>query len=194
MDQNNYSQDQSSPEHQPQPSDQPPPPTRVVNEPEPERDLYTWDAPSRLYKKRNREFYSTVAAIVLLVSIILLFAKEFLLIAVILALGFVVYALSAVEPEPVKHTLTNRGIRSSGKLYRWETLGRYWWEDKWKQDHVHIELPHQFPGKLLLLLGKGSKDTIESILNTYLIKEKPDPTFIDKAAKWLQEKVPLETD
>lgn len=171
-----------------------PEPTRVVNDPEPEKDLYEWEAPSRLFKRRNREFYSTVAAIVLLVSIILMFAKEFLLIAVILALGFVVYALSAVEPEKVKHVLTNRGIRTAGKLYRWEMLGRYWWEDKWGQHHIHIEQPGQFPGKLVLLQGSGLKDRIEGVLNRYLIKEKPDPSIVDKAAKWLQEKVPLETD
>lgn len=169
-------------------------PMRVINEPEQEKDLYTWEAPSRLYKKRNREFYSTVAAIVILVSLILLFANEFLLIAVIASLSFVVYALSAVEPENVTHTLTNRGIRSAGKLHRWQNLGRYWWEVKWRQEHIHIELPLNFPGKLLLVLGQGSKNDIESVLNRYLIKEKPDPTFVDKAAKWLGEKVPLETD
>ena len=68
-------------------------PMPVVAQPEPEQSLYSWKAPARLYKKRSREFYSTVAALVILLSVILMFAKEFLLIGVILALGFDVLAL-----------------------------------------------------------------------------------------------------
>lgn len=168
-------------------------PMRVVQQPEPERELYAWQAPARLFKKRNREFYSTVAAIIFLVSVILLFAKEFLLIAVILALGFVSYMLSSVEPEEVDHRLTNKGVRTSGKLYRWQQLGRFWWEDKWNQQVMHVELPFQFPGELILLLGKGDKEAIEEIASQYLINEKPESTWVERAAQWLQEKVPLES-
>ena len=168
-------------------------PMPVVAQPEPEKELVTWKAPSRLFKKRNREFYSTVAALVILLSVILLFAKEFLLIAVILSLGFVSYALASVEPDTVTHTFTNKGIRTGERLYLWSTISRYWWEDKWSQKVLNLENPGQFPGKLILILGKGDKKKIDSILTKYTVKDKPLPTPMDKAAKWLQEKVPLET-
>ena len=171
----------------------PPDPMPVVSQPEPEKELYSWLAPARLFKRRNREFYSTVAALVILLSIILLFAKEFLLIAVILSLGFVSYVLASIEPPQVHHLLTNRGIRTSDKLYRWETIRRYWWEEKWHENILHFEIPGQYPGKILLLLGLGDKEAIETIVDKYAVKDKPDPTWLDKAAKWLQEKVPLES-
>ena len=169
-------------------------PLRVVQQPEPEKELISWKAPSRLFKKRNREYYTTIGALVFLLSLIFLFAREFLLIGVMLAIGFVGYALASVPPNQIKHVLTNKGIRTSDKLYWWGQMGRFWWSEKWKQDLLHVELPGQFPGQLILLAGKEEKEAIEKHLVKYLIKEKPEPTFLDKAAKWLQEKVPLETD
>jgi hypothetical protein len=178
-------QDDSSPD---------PSPIPVVSQPEPEKVLYSWTAPSRLFKKRNREFYTTVGALVILISVILLFAKEFLLVGVILSFGFVTYVLSTIPPEAINHRLTNKGIRTIDKFYSWFTLGRYWYETKWHQDQLLIESPTQFPGRLTLLLGQGDKKTLDSIVSKYLVRQKPDPTWFDKASKWLQEKVPLESD
>jgi len=161
---------------------------------QPEEELYTWKAPTRLFKKRNREFYSTVAAFVLLLSVVLLFAKEFLLIGVIMAFGFVVYVLSSVEPEDTEHRLTTYGVRMGDKLYYWDDLARFWWEGKWKEQVLTIEHPSEYPGKIILLLGKGKKETIDKILNEYLVEEKPEDTFVDKASQWLQDKVPLEAE
>lgn len=169
-------------------------PIPVVSQPEPEKELYTWEAPSRPFKKRNREFYTTVGALVILVSVILLFAKEFLLIGVILSLGFVTYVLATIPPHPLIHRLTNKGIRTADRLYLWQNMGRYWWETKWRQDMFLVEVPGQFPGRLTLLLGKGEKAAIDKIMDKYLIKQKPIPTWFDKAADWLSKKVPLETE
>lgn len=165
-----------------------------IQQPVPEKDLYRWQAPNRLFKRRSREFYSTVAALVFLLSLILFFAKEFLLIGVILAIGFVSYVLASVPPEEVTHSLTNKGIRTSDKLFLWETLGRFWWQDKWKQTYVNIESPGRIPSLVILLVGKGVKEEIDTVLKTYLINQKPEPTWFDNAAKWLAEKVPLESE
>ena len=169
-------------------------PQPVVAQPIPERVLYTWTAPSRIFKRRSREFYTTVGALVLLLSIILFFAKEFLLIGVILAVGFVSYVLASVPPESVEHIFTNKGVRTGEKLYLWQVLGRFWWVEKWHQTYITIETPGRIPSVLILLVGEGNKDEINSIVRTYLINDKPQPTWIDKAAKWLQEKVPLESE
>ena len=169
-------------------------PQPVVAQPVPEKTLYSWVAPSRLFKHRTREFYSTVAALVFLLSLILFFAKEFLLIGVIMAIGFVSYVLASVPPEEVTHVLTNKGIRTGEKLFFWETLGRFWWQDKWKQTYVSIEAPGRIPNQVILLVGKGEKEEIDKIVKTYLINQKPEPTWFDNAAKWLSEKVPLESE
>jgi len=171
-----------------------PAPIPVVAQPEAEKILCSWVAPSRLYKKRNREFYTTVGALVILISIILFFAKEFLLIGVIFSLGFVAYVLASIKPDQISHHLTNKGIRTGDKLYPWQIMSRFWWEEKWKQKKIHLQIPGQFPGSLILLLGDGEESQIEAIISRYVIKEKPAPTWIDNASQWLQEKVPLESE
>lgn len=166
-------------------------PAPEITQPEPEKTLISWTAPSRLYKKRNREYFGIIIALILLISIILLFAKEFLLIAVILAFGFLTYVLASVQPDSVTHTLTNKGVRTEGKFTPWADCLRFWWEEKWHQHMVHIQTPH-FPHKLILLTSSQEKNQVDEVLLKYVIQEKPEPTWLDKSAAWLQEKVPLE--
>ena len=40
------------------------------------KTLLKWQAPIRPFKKRDREYYTTIAAIVFLLAVILLFLKE----------------------------------------------------------------------------------------------------------------------
>src|SRR3989344_4772093 len=95
------------------------PPAYQRLEPKEEKVLLSWRAAGRPFKKRDKEYYTTIGAIVFLVAIILLFLKEWLLIAVMIALAFVSYVLASVPPEEAKHELTNKGIRTGDKLYRW---------------------------------------------------------------------------
>jgi hypothetical protein len=169
-----------------------PEPTPVVTQPEPEKELFSWTAPERLFKKRDREYYTTVGVIVLLLSVILLFAKEFLLIAVILSFGFVSYVLASVPPGVTKHRITNKGIRTGKNFYRWGELGRFWFVKKWKQLVLHVENAARFPGQLVMVIEEANKEKIKEILSRYLINQKPEQTLLDRAAKWLQKKVPLE--
>jgi hypothetical protein len=159
-----------------------------------EKLLFSWEAPIRPFKKRSRDYYTTIAAIAFLVIVILVFLKEFLLIAVVVALAFVSYVLAAVPPENTQHKLTSRGVRTANKLYRWNDLQQYWFKDQFGQEMVVIQTLLAFPRHLLLMLGKADKQKIRKILNERLPYEEPEPTFLDKSASWLAEKVPLERE
>ena len=170
------------------------PPAYHKEEPKEERVLVSWRAPGRPFKRRDKEYYTTIGAIVVLVAIILLFLKEWLLIAVMIALAFVAYVLASVPPEETKHELTNRGVRTGNKLYKWQELWRFWLEEKWKQKMLVVETRVRFPRRLLLMLGEADEELVKRTLKEYLILEKPEPTFMDKASDWLVEKVPLESE
>src|SRR4030067_3006442 len=86
-----------------------------------EEEVYLrWTSPSRLFKPRNREFFTNIGAIVFLLMVILVFAREFALIAAVLGVVFFIYVTSTVPPEDVEHRLTNLGLDSAGHFYRWE--------------------------------------------------------------------------
>ena len=162
--------------------------------PESIKTLLDWEAPERPFKKREREFYTTVGSIIFLVCVILLFIKEFLLIMVLIALAFFVYVLSTVKPQPTKHVITNFGIETMGKKFSWDVLGTFWFDQKWDDEILYIENYMGFPTRLMLLLGDQKKETIQKILEQYLIHERPEKTQIERAGEWLQKKVPLETE
>lgn len=160
-----------------------------------ERILYEWVAASRPYKKRDREFYTTIGVIVFLLSLILFFAGQFLFIAVVISAAFVGYVLNTIPPENVHNAITTFGIRSGQQLFYWEELGRFWFTQKYKTSMLHVETARAFPGVLVLLLKDASQEEeLKKVLLKYTVFEKPKDTWVDKASLWLQEKFPLEKD
>jgi len=156
------------------------------------RSLLKWQAAVRPFKKRDKDYYTTIAAIVFLLAVILLFLKEWLLIGVMVALMFVAYVLATVEPENVEHEITTIGIVTGNKTYKWEDLKGFWFGKKWKDVILNIDTKLSFPGRLMMLLGDKKQEEIKKILEKYIQFEIPEKTFMDRSAKWLSEKVPLE--
>lgn len=172
-------------------------PSVDVSEPAPKelKVLYSWQAPIRSFKKRNKEFWTTVILIVFLVGLILFFLQEFLLIAAIIALTFVYYVLSTVEPEMAEYKLTNRGVNYAETPYPWDEISQFWFSQKNGMQSVNFQL--KGPGlvsRINILIGDGSQKTIREIMLKYLTEEEVKPGFMDKAADWLQKKVPLEEE
>lgn len=157
-----------------------------------EEVLFEWESPERPFKKRDREYYTTIGIIVFLLSVILFFAGQFLPIAVVIAFAFLSYSLASVPPGKTKHQITTFGIRSSGVLYPWEMLGRFWFSSRFQQDILNIEHNHAVIKKIQLMVGTADKKEIEKHLADYLVNEVPAPTWLDRSATWLQEKFPLE--
>lgn len=161
--------------------------------PLPEELLLEWVAPSRPFKKPNRRFFTTITTIGILISLILFFANQLLPVAVVIAVVFLAYVLFSIEPGDVRHQLTTYGIRIENQLYYWEELGRFWFTQQYQIDILHIEVA-RFPFTLHMLLGELDREVMTEILSEVLLNERPQPTAIEKAAKWLQDKVPLDLE
>lgn len=156
--------------------------------------VYEWQAGSRPFKKHTRQFYVTMITIVVLLSAIGIFAGQILIVAVVLSVAFLVYVLSAVPPHQIMYRITTYGIRLEDKLYPWEGMGRFWFDKKYDQKIVHLETI-QFPNRLTLVLSEPEQEEdLDAILSEILLHQKPPLTFTEKAAKWLQDKFPLELE
>lgn len=160
--------------------------------PEKEETYLTWSSPSRIFKKRDKEYFTNIAAIVFLLSIILVFAREFVLIAAVLSIVFLIYVLSTVPPEEVKHRISNLGLESAGHFYRWEELFDFWFEERWGQTMLVIR-PLAGSQLIVLLDSSVNQDKVRKLIEKYItFREKPEKGWVDNAASWLTEKVPLE--
>lgn len=156
------------------------------------KTLLVWKAPSRVFKKRGKEYFTTIASIAILIAIILLFFKEWLLIMVIVAMVFVTYVMATVPPEEVEHKITNQGVTTGGKSYKWEDLTRFWLGEKHDQKILYIDTKIRFPKRLILLLGVTNEAEVKKMLSEYLSYEEPEKTWMDKAGDWLTKNIPLE--
>ncbi len=163
-----------------------------AQEKETRQEVYlSWSSPSRLFKQRDKEYFTNVGAIVFLLVIILVFAREFLLIAAVVSIVFLIYVLSTVPPENVEHRITNLGIESAGHFYRWETLVEFWFEQQWGQTLVILR--PILGSRIIILAGDQDTQKIRELIAKHIpFREKPEKTWVDNAAKWLTEKVPLE--
>jgi hypothetical protein len=153
--------------------------------------IFEWHAAARPFKKRNRQYYTTVALIVFLVSTILFFAGQFLPIAVVITAAFLAYVLSSVPPQDSNYAITTYGVRIDNQLYYWEELGRFWLAEKHDQKLINLELG-KFPHRLTLVYNSADEADLVEILSEVLIMQQPALTSFEKASKWLSEKVPLE--
>ncbi|MCL5675748.1 MAG: hypothetical protein M1120_01325 [Patescibacteria group bacterium] len=157
------------------------------------KTVMVWKSASRPFKRRDREYFTTIAAIVFLLAVILLFLKEFLLIGVILAFMFVSYVLATVPPEEVDHKITTEGITTGGKSYLWTELKDFYFVQKWGSKILNINTKFKFPGRLIILLGSEEEKRIKEELGKYLSYRESAPiTWMDNAADWLSQRVQLE--
>ncbi len=133
----------------------------------------TWSSPSRLFKRRDKEYFTNIGAIVFLLTVILVFAREFVLVGAVLSIVFLVYVLSTVAPEDVKHTISNLGIESAGHFYRYEELVEFWFEDQWGQ--TLLILRPIVGSRIIILLGTMDKEKVQKALKEYIAyREQPE--------------------
>ncbi len=161
--------------------------------PVPEMLVLEWIASSRPYKKRHTRYFTTVLIIALLISLILFFAGQYLPIAVVISAVFLLYVQSVVPPPDVSYKITTYGIRIDGEMYYWQELGRFWFEEKFDQPQVVVEMG-RFPGRISLVLGEITKKQAKDILSEVLMFERPPLTQYERVAKWLEKRLPIDAD
>jgi len=152
-----------------------------------------WVSPSRLFKKRDRMFFQTVIALVVLSGLILFLAKEYLLIGVVLSIAFVTYVLETIPPDDIEHRILVKGFESGHTFYRWDEFNEFWFEEKWNQKILVFDRKTGFPNRIMVLLGHMEPKVVKDKINEYLpFREVPEKHWADTFANWLHSHLPFE--
>lgn len=157
---------------------------------EAEKILFSWKAPSRPFKKRDREFWVTVGAIAFIGGLILFVIEGLMPVLLILSIIFLYYILSTVPPEVIEYTITNRGVKIAGSLTEWQNLTRYWFSKRFDTSLLVFEMI-TLPGRLELVVLDTNKDEIRSVLNAYVVEEEASPSGLEKMTDYFSEKLPI---
>ncbi|MBI4153576.1 hypothetical protein HY503_01070 [Candidatus Woesebacteria bacterium] len=164
-------------------------PRPVVVRREPEKDLVSWTAPARPFKRRDREFYITIIAIAGIVGLVLFLIEGFMPVILIISLVFLFYVLSTVEPENIEHKITNKGVKVVDKRTDWGLMSRFWFSRRFDSELLVIET-WGLPGRMELVINSGDKEEIRKALSSYIVEEEVSPSYLDKAANWFAKKLP----
>jgi hypothetical protein len=159
------------------------------NRPEVEKDLVTWTAPARPFKRRDKQFYLTTISIVGLVSLIIFLAEGAMPVILIISLVFLYYVMSTVPPENIEYKITNKGVKVAGKRTDWENFGRFWFSKRHDSELLIFET-FQVPGRMELVIDSNFKEQIKKTLSEYLTEEEISPSTLDKAVDWFSKKLP----
>ncbi len=157
------------------------------------KTLLSWEGSSRPFRKKDRSYYTTIAILVILFSLIAILAKEFLLIGVLLSIGFVVYVLAFVPPSDVLYKISTQGVTIADHFWFWHELDSFWFREKEGQKVLFIQTRLTFPAQLMLVLGSSDKEKVKKAAARFLpFHEIPKTSFLDRWAEGLQKHFPLE--
>jgi len=160
-----------------------------IRKPVQEKDLFTWKAPTRPFKRRDREFWVTTIAMAGIAGLILFLVEGFMPVILIISIVFLFYILSTVEPEEAEYKVTNKGIKIAGKRTDWENMLRFWFAKRFDSELLIFETLG-LGGRMELVISLKDKERLKKILSTYLTEEEVSPSNIDKLASWFSKKLP----
>lgn len=164
----------------------------VQQQPVREETLFSWRAPVRPFKARERKFFSTVVLLAVLLSLIGFVIEGFMVVVLIWAVVFLVFVLFSVRPEDIDYEITTKNIKIAGKKYPIEQMSRFWIVERWGHILLVFETPLRFPGRLELVLKDTDAEEVKKKLEDIIPYEEEAPGFADKAAGWLSKRLSLD--
>ena len=156
-----------------------------------EKILLEWDAYERPQKKWSKEFYSSVIVMAILASIIFYFIEGIMPVLVIWAMVFMLWAMSRTEPRMEHYALSNWGLRTTERTYRYESMNNFWVETKWGGRLLRVNLIGA-PWHIVIVIDPKKENQIKKLMLENVVYQEPPITWIDRLVKWLGDKIPLE--
>ncbi len=131
------------------------------------QNLVSWKSPMRPYRKRSRYLVRFFLALALILSALVLFFGDPILMVPIWAVLFLFYVLSITPPPIVEHKITKFGIETAGIQIRWDALSYFYFTDRMGYEiltivthpphnmHVYMIIPNEtIKEKSAYLLGE----------------------------------------
>ena len=158
--------------------------------------IFSWKAPLRPYKKRSALILRFYLAIAFLLSLIVFFFGDKILLLPIWAVLLLFYVLTITPPPEVENKITSFGIEAAGITARWELLSHFYFGQRFGFYTLTIvSRPPFFYHLYLVVPDEETKKNLINILSQYLIyQEKPQKTITEKLADWLIKLIPEEKE
>jgi hypothetical protein len=156
--------------------------------------IFSWRAPLRPYKKRSKMILRFYVALALLLSLIVFFFGDKILLLPIWTMLFLFYTLTITPPPEVENRITQFGIEAAGVTLRWEELSHFYFTKKFGFYILTIvSRPPHFYHVYVVVPNEELKNKLIDLLSQYLIfKEKPQKSLVDKVVDFFIDLMPDE--
>lgn len=158
--------------------------------------IYSWKAPLRAYKRRSNSVLRFYVALALLLSLIVFFFGDKVLLVPILTLLFLFYVLTITPPPEIENLITTFGIETAGINLRWEFLSHFYYTKKFHFNVLTLvsQAPYYYH-VYLIIPDDEVKQAVNVILTKHLMYvEKPQRSITDKMVDWLSNLIPDDED
>ena len=158
------------------------------------QELISWVAPMRPYKRKSTGILRFYLAVTLLLSLLVFFFGDKILILPIWSTLFVIYILTVTPPASVENRITKFGIDIDGRTYRWETLSHFYFTKRFDYDVLTIVGEARGGVRLYMVITDSKiKEKLLHIVGEHLVYLKePLLSTTDKMALWLSSLMPDE--
>jgi len=154
-----------------------------------EKDLVVWNAPSRPFQRRSKDFYTSLTAVAGLLSVVLFIIEGIMPVILVISAVFLFYVLSTIPPQDLEYKITDQGIKIGDGKTIWEMMGRYWFVTRGGSEILVVETA-RVPGRMELVIDQSKKEEIQKTLDKYLVNEQASATMYDKMASWATKALP----
>jgi hypothetical protein len=154
--------------------------------------LYAWTAPLRPYKKRGKNILRFFLALAFLLSIIIFFFGDKILLLLVWSALFLFYVLTITPPPDVENKISKFGIETAGLTLRWELLSHFFFTKRFGYDVVTLvgHAPY-YLHSYMVIPNDEVKNKVMSLLSEHLIyQEKPERYFVDTLIDWFSKLIP----
>ncbi|MEX1052677.1 MAG: hypothetical protein WEC80_02415 [Patescibacteria group bacterium] len=156
--------------------------------------LYEWSAPLRPFIKRSKKIIRFYVALTLLLSLIIAFFGDIILLIPLWALMFIFYVFTVTPPTDITNKITKFGVETVGTNLRWETLDHFYFTKRFGYEILTIVThpPYDFHTYLVIPINKVKDDVTQQLSKHIIYQEAPVKTTIDKIIDRLSMLVPHE--
>jgi len=158
--------------------------------------VFAWKAPLRPYKKRSRIILRFYLSVTLLLSLIIFFFGDKILLIPIWSVLFLFYILTVTPPPEVENKITKFGIEAAGVTLRWEVLSHFYFGSRFGFTTLTVvgRAPY-FYHLYLVVPNPETKQNLIRLLSEHLVyQEAPHKNITDKMVDWLSSLIPEDVD
>ncbi len=154
--------------------------------------VYLWKAPLRAYKKRSKKVLRFYIAVALLLTIIMFFLGDRILIIPIWSILFLFYVLTITPPPIVENKITKFGIETAGITLRWEVLSHFYFTNRFGFTILTTVThpPYNFHSYMVIPSDTIKRQVMRILAEHIVYKDKPTLTFTDRMIHWLSYLIP----